>query len=120
MPTQPRVAIYARVSTTDQTLDSQLRDLREYCRHRGWEPVEYVDHGVSGAKDSRPGWNSCWDAVQKRQVDVLVVETSLRPEPCRHVASRSVPSPVPEGISGPQLALNERWYRGNQRPTRVS
>ena len=74
MPTQqPRVAIYARVSTTDQSLDSQLRDLREYCRHRGWEPVEYVDHGVSGAKDSRPGWNACWDAVQKRQVDVLVV-----------------------------------------------
>lgn len=73
MSTQPRVAIYARVSTTDQTLDSQLRDLREYCRHQGWAPVEYVDHGVSGAKDSRPGWNACWDAIQKRHVDVLVV-----------------------------------------------
>ena len=73
MLTQPRVALYARVSTIDQTLDSQLRDLREYCRHRDWEPVEYVDPGVSGAKDSRPGWNACWDAVQKRQVDVLVV-----------------------------------------------
>lgn len=73
MPTHPRVAIYARVSTADQTLDSQLRDLREYCKRRGWEAIEYVDHGVSGAKDSRPGWNACWDAVQKRQVDVLVV-----------------------------------------------
>lgn len=73
MPTQPRVAIYARVSTTDQTLDSQLRDLREYCERQGWTPIEYVDHGVSGAKDSRPGWNACWDAIQKRQVDVLVV-----------------------------------------------
>lgn len=73
MPTHPRVAIYARVSTTDQTLDSQLRDLREYCERRGWEAVEFVDHGVSGAKDSRPGWNSCWDALQKRQVDVLVI-----------------------------------------------
>jgi DNA invertase Pin-like site-specific DNA recombinase len=73
MPVKPRVAIYARVSTTDQTLDSQLRDLREYCERRGWEAVEFVDHGVSGAKDSRPGWNACWDAVQKRQVDVLVV-----------------------------------------------
>lgn len=73
MPTQPRVAIYARVSTADQTLDAQLRDLREYCRHRGWDAIEFVDHGVSGAKDSRPGWNACWDAVNKRQVDVLVV-----------------------------------------------
>lgn len=73
MHTQPRVAIYARVSTTDQTLDSQLRDLREYCLRRGWEAVEFVDHGISGAKDSRPGWNACWDSLQKRQVDVLVV-----------------------------------------------
>ena len=68
-----RVALYARVSTDDQTLDPQLRDLREYCRQRGWEVVEFVDHGISGAKDSRPGWNACWDAVQKRQVQGLVV-----------------------------------------------
>ena len=69
-----RVAIYARVSTDDQTLDPQIRDLREYCRLRGWEEVtEFVDHGVSGAKDSRPGWNACWDAVQKRKVNVLLV-----------------------------------------------
>lgn len=68
-----RIAIYARVSTTDQLLDSQLRDLREYCRLRGWEPTEFVDHGISGAKDSRPGWNACWDAVQKRKVTVLLV-----------------------------------------------
>lgn len=73
MVIKPRVAIYARVSTADQTLDAQLRDLREYCRHRSWEAVEYLDHGVSGAKDSRPGWNACWNAVQKRQVDILVV-----------------------------------------------
>ena len=69
-----RVAIYARVSTDDQSLDPQLRDLREYCRLRGWEGVtEFVDHGISGAKDSRPGWNACWDAVQKRTVNVLLV-----------------------------------------------
>jgi DNA invertase Pin-like site-specific DNA recombinase len=73
MSIQPRVAIYARVSTADQTLDSQLRDLREYCERQGWEAVEYIDRGVSGAKDSRPGWNACWDSLQKRQVDVLVV-----------------------------------------------
>lgn len=69
-----RVAVYARVSTDDQSLDPQLRDLREYCRLRGWEDVtEFVDHGISGAKDSRPGWNACWDAVQKRRVNVLLV-----------------------------------------------
>ena len=68
-----RVAIYARVSTADQALDAQLRDLREYCRVRGWTAVEYTDLGVSGAKVSRPGWNACWDAVQKGQHPALVV-----------------------------------------------
>ena len=47
------VAIYARVSTTDQTCDLQLRDLRDYCQRREWNAVEYVDMGVSGAKTSR-------------------------------------------------------------------
>jgi DNA invertase Pin-like site-specific DNA recombinase len=67
------VAIYARVSTSDQTLDAQLRDLRAFCVSRGWDAVEYTDHGISGAKDSRPGWNQCWDAIQKRKHHVLVV-----------------------------------------------
>lgn len=68
-----RIAIYARVSTDGQTLDPQLRDLREYCRLRGWESTEFVDHGITGAKDSRPGWNACWDAIQKRKVNILLV-----------------------------------------------
>ncbi len=68
-----KVAIYARVSTDEQSLDAQLRDLREYCRSRGWEMTEYTDHGISGAKDSRPGWNACWDAMLKRRHTVLVV-----------------------------------------------
>ncbi|MGL4512750.1 MAG: recombinase family protein, partial [Lacipirellulaceae bacterium] len=69
-----RVALYARVSTAEQSLDAQLRDLREYAARRGWPtPDEHLDHGVSGAKDSRPGWNACWDALQKRRHDVLLV-----------------------------------------------
>ncbi len=69
----PRVAIYARVSTDDQTVDAQLHDLREYCWSRGWDAVEFVDVGISGAKDSRPGWNAVWDSLQKGRLDVLVV-----------------------------------------------
>ena len=70
-----KVAIYARVSTDEQSLDPQLRDLGEYCQLRKWEPTEYLDHGISGAKDSRPGWNDCWDALQKGKVRVLVVHS---------------------------------------------
>lgn len=50
-----KVAIYARVSTTDQTCETQTRELREYAARRGWEIAgEYVDTGWSGSKKSRP------------------------------------------------------------------
>ena len=74
MARQPNVAIYARVSTDEQNPDAQLRDLREYASNRGWKNVkEYVDMGVSGAKDSRPRFNELWDAIQKGRVHILVV-----------------------------------------------
>ncbi|WP_339908960.1 recombinase family protein [Symmachiella dynata] len=74
MTKQSNVAIYARVSTDGQKVDSQLRDLRLYVANRGWKVVqEFVDEGISGSKDSRPAWNSLWDALQKGQVNVLLV-----------------------------------------------
>src|SRR6516165_7060990 len=69
-----RVAIYARVSTTDQTCDNQLRDLHEYCRARGWDQVaEYVDEGISGTTERRPALDELMAAVRKRRVVVVVV-----------------------------------------------
>jgi DNA invertase Pin-like site-specific DNA recombinase len=50
-----KVGIYARVSTFEQNADNQLQEIRRYVAARGWTTVrEYVDHGVSGAKESRP------------------------------------------------------------------
>jgi len=44
-------AIYVRVSTADQHVESQLYDLRELAAQRGLEVVqEYRDSGVSGKK----------------------------------------------------------------------
>src|SRR5271169_5499834 len=68
-----RIGIYARVSTKDQSCELQLRDLRTYCAARGFEGVrEYIDVGVSGAKDSRPELNKLMDDARKRQFDVVV------------------------------------------------
>lgn len=54
-PQQVRAAIYARVSTPGgQDPSMQTRELREYCERRGWNVVaEFVDVGISGAKDRR-------------------------------------------------------------------
>ena len=62
-----RVAIYLRVSTTDQTVENQRQDLMRVAEQRGWQVVqEYVDHGYSGAKgrDKRPAFDRmCKDAA---------------------------------------------------------
>jgi len=52
------VAIYARVSTTDQSCEVQLKELRKYAQKRSFQIfAEYVDTGVSGAVASRPQFN---------------------------------------------------------------
>jgi DNA invertase Pin-like site-specific DNA recombinase len=65
-------AIYARVSTCDQEPENQLAELRRYASARQWTSQEYVDRGVSGAKDRRPALDELLRAARRRQFDVLV------------------------------------------------
>jgi DNA invertase Pin-like site-specific DNA recombinase len=69
-----RVAIYARVSTLNgQNPEMQLAELREYARLRGWVVSgEYVDLGVSGAKESRPELNRMLKAAHARECDSIL------------------------------------------------
>src|ERR1700745_4071196 len=69
-----RVAIYARVSTTNgQSPEMQLSDLREYASRRGWEVfAEYVDSGVSGTKESRPELNRLMADAHRRRFDAVL------------------------------------------------
>ena len=70
----PRVAIYCRVSTLDQSTDSQLLDLRRYVKERGWNLFkEYCDNGISGTTNSRPALNELMNDVKKRRFDVVLV-----------------------------------------------
>ena len=65
-------AIYARVSTFDQEPENQLGELRRYGAARGWTATEFVDRGVSGAKDRRPALDLMLQAARRRKVDVIV------------------------------------------------
>ena len=52
----------------------QLRELRDYCERRGWQIAdEYVDAGVSGAKDSRPELNRLMSDAHRRRFDTILV-----------------------------------------------
>lgn len=70
-----KTAVYARVSTNNgQDPEMQLRELREYCERRSWEVAgEYVDTGVSGAKDSRPELNRLMADAHRCRFDAVVV-----------------------------------------------
>jgi len=50
-----KVAIYARVSTTDQNAETQLRPMWSFCQARDWQVYrEYVDVGYTGKTAFRP------------------------------------------------------------------
>jgi DNA invertase Pin-like site-specific DNA recombinase len=68
-----RCAVYARVSTTDQEPENQLTELRRYAEARGWTLTkEYIDRGISGAKDRRPALDDLLRAAKRRKFDVLI------------------------------------------------
>jgi DNA invertase Pin-like site-specific DNA recombinase len=64
-----RVGLYARVSTLHgQNPQVQLSELREHAARRGWKVVgEYVDQGVSGARERRPELDRLWAESRKRK-----------------------------------------------------
>ena len=69
-------AIYARVSTANSGQDPrvQTRELREYCERRGWKITgEYVDAGISGAREKRPQLDRLMADAHRRRFDAVVV-----------------------------------------------
>jgi DNA invertase Pin-like site-specific DNA recombinase len=71
-----RVAIYARVSTTNhgQDVTLQTRELEQFAQARGWHLVDsYLDVGISGSKDKRPELDRLMTDAHKRRFDVLIV-----------------------------------------------
>ena len=74
-PKKPkRVALYLRVSTSEQTTRNQRRELHAVAERHGWHVVAtYEDAGVSGAKgrDKRPGFDRLMVAVARREIDMV-------------------------------------------------
>jgi DNA invertase Pin-like site-specific DNA recombinase len=69
-----RAAIYVRVSTPDQHVESQLYDLRELAAQRGFEVVhEYEDRGVCGKKARRPGLDALMTDARRKKFSVVLV-----------------------------------------------
>lgn len=69
-----KIAIYARVSTSEQDVQNQLVELRRYCKNRNFEVFkEYSDVGESGSKENRPEFDRLMQDAQKRLFDAVLV-----------------------------------------------
>ena len=68
-----RAAIYARVSTTDQHNEIQVRELTEYVARRGWTLAKVYEDTVSGAKARRPGLDALMADARARRIDAVIV-----------------------------------------------
>jgi DNA invertase Pin-like site-specific DNA recombinase len=67
-----RIALYLRVSTAEQTVENQRRELQAVAKRHGWTVVEiFKDEGVSGTKgrDKRPGFDELCRGVARREFD---------------------------------------------------
>ncbi len=69
-----KAALYVRVSTPDQHVESQLYDLREVAAQKGYEIVhEYEDRGVCGNKARRPGLDLLMADARRKKFSVVLV-----------------------------------------------
>lgn len=67
-----KVAIYARVSTDEQTVSQQLDALRGDCQRHGWTVVEEIDDTISGLTFTRKGLDRLMELVRRKKIDLVV------------------------------------------------
>src|SRR5580698_9362383 len=68
-----RAALYSRISTGDQHLETQLLDLREMAKQRGLEIVREYSDVISGAKAKRPGLDQLMADARRNRFDIVLV-----------------------------------------------
>lgn len=69
-----QVALYLRVSTDEQTLANQRRELTAAAERHGWQVVaEFSDAGISGSKgrDQRRGFDRLMQGIARREFDMV-------------------------------------------------
>jgi putative DNA-invertase from lambdoid prophage Rac len=73
-----RVAIYARVSTADQSCERQITELTAYAKRSNFEIVAVGKETASGSKNERVERKRVQDLARKRQIDLVLVSELSR------------------------------------------
>ncbi|MBA4073517.1 MAG: DNA resolvase [Cyanobacteria bacterium PR.023] len=73
-----RAAIYARVSTDDQSCDRQVAELQQYAQRSGFDVVTVITETASGAKNNRLERQRVIELARKREKDLVIVSELSR------------------------------------------
>lgn len=73
-----RVAIYCRVSTSDQNCDRQEEELTAYCHRADFQVVGIWKETASGAKVDRQMRRFVMELAQRREIDAILVHELSR------------------------------------------
>ncbi|MFG6569002.1 recombinase family protein [Sulfitobacter sp. 1A13679] len=73
-----RAAIYARVSTSDQSCERQVTELTAFAERGGYGVVGVFKETASGASVNRTARNRLLDLAQARQIDAILVSELSR------------------------------------------
>lgn len=68
-----RAAIYARVSTSDQSCERQMIDLAGFAERGGYDVIGTFKETASGTKSNRSARNQVIQLAQARHIDVVLV-----------------------------------------------
>ena len=68
-----KIALYARVSTDEQTVGQQLDELRRISTRKDWEIVAELHDVISGTKFTRQGLDELMRLVRHKKIDLIVV-----------------------------------------------
>jgi len=73
-----RAAIYARVSTSDQSCERQISELTAFAERGGYDVVGVFKETASGASANRIARNRVLDLAQARHIDAILVSELSR------------------------------------------
>lgn len=74
------VVLYARVSTDDkdQTNETQLRQMRQFCERMGWVVLDVYTDEQTATNDKRPGFRALKGRITEGDVDYVVARNQDR------------------------------------------
>jgi DNA invertase Pin-like site-specific DNA recombinase len=73
MAAQKRIALYVRVSTSDQSTELQLRELTQFVQARGWPEPKIYEDKATGTNGNRPQLKQLLSDVRQRKLDIVII-----------------------------------------------